>query len=269
MHRVALHSSKTVALSCTAQNLTCSQEFRPRVPPSSDLLHASRAADVVVATQCLCPFFGEAFEVLRRRLHHHPFRALELGSPQRLPQTFPSLPAECVAPGENKFSLCPLVLPANESELHLPRTDLHPPTLFPTRRQRIEFRRVLTLHVFHNTLCQQAVQRFLRCLCLCLLAAPAPRQSAPVSSAASWSKIPLSSVTHLPVSSFIEALSTTSSARQYSSAGSSSSSLVVSTSVLFRVSASVRSISVLSPPSEAGSSTSSSHQQLQDQGSCS
>ena len=67
--------------------------------------------------------------------------------------------------------------------------------------------------------------------------AAAPRQSAQVSSAAPRSKIPLS----------IEPLATKSSARQHFSARPSSCKLVVSTSVLFRVSASVRSILVLPP----------------------
>ena len=50
------NSSKTVVLPCTAQNLTCSQEFQPRVPPSSVQLHVSPATAISNATRCLCPF---------------------------------------------------------------------------------------------------------------------------------------------------------------------------------------------------------------------
>ena len=47
---------KLVVLSCTAQNLTCSQEFQRGVPPCSDKLRVSLAADAAVATLCPCPF---------------------------------------------------------------------------------------------------------------------------------------------------------------------------------------------------------------------
>ena len=51
-------------------------------------------------------------------------------------------------------------------------------------RQGFEFRRVLTLHVLHNSMCQQAIQRFPSHLCLCLpveLAACSQGSSAQVS----------------------------------------------------------------------------------------
>ena len=50
------NSSKTGVLSCTAQNLICSQEFQPRVPPSSDPLRVSLTADAATASQHPCSF---------------------------------------------------------------------------------------------------------------------------------------------------------------------------------------------------------------------
>ena len=75
--RPCANSSKTLVLSCTVQNLTCSQEFQPRVPTSSVQLHVSPATAVSNATRCLCPFqLWQVVQGTRRRLHHHHFLVL-------------------------------------------------------------------------------------------------------------------------------------------------------------------------------------------------
>ena len=82
-----------MVLSCTAQNLTCSQEFQPRVPPSSVQLHVTPATAISNATRCLCPF--QLWQVVQGTPAQVPpplLRAQEPGCkhPLRLPRTSPS-----------------------------------------------------------------------------------------------------------------------------------------------------------------------------------
>ena len=180
MRRVALHSSETVALSCTAQNLTCSQEFRPHAPPSSDPLHVSRAVDVVVATMSV------SLPALVRRLKYswagstttsscygawwYASKASTSNVAKPIFNARKSIirPAECVAPREN--ILCTFAhlysRPTNLTFIfHSPFFIFH---RLSHRVVRFDFRRVLTLHVFHNSMRQQAVQQFLSRLVLSL-----------------------------------------------------------------------------------------------------
>ena len=184
-----------------------------------------------------------------------------------MPQTFPSpssMPRSLSCDQQNVSTLCPLALSSKQSDLHLPLTFLHLPTLFSSSRQGFDFRRVLALQVFHNSMGQQAVQRSLSRLGLCLLVKLAAcRKAFQVSSAASLSKIPFSSVSQFPASSSVEAFATKSSAGQYFSASSSSSFSFVS----LRPS-DPSWCCCQCPKSDLCSSTYSSLRQPQDPGSC-
>ena len=164
MQRVALRSSKTVALSCTAQNLTWPQEFQSRVRPAlTCCTPPGQLTSWSPHSVCVSSSFGEAFEVLRRRLHHHllVIWSLVVRVHSVCLQRFQAhLQCQEVHHATSRmrrswrelFSvLCPLVFSSNESDLHPPFTVLHLPTFLPSSRQGFEFRRVLTLHVFHHS----------------------------------------------------------------------------------------------------------------------
>ena len=255
--------SKTVVLSCTTQNVACSQEIWPSVPTISDLPLVFRPVDIVIVTQCLCLF--QQWRSVRGTPALDPPpppRALEPGSthPQRVmsalniskpilnAKTSINRPAERVAPGE-KSSMCTAHLysrPTNRTFIFQLLSFIRQP--FSQRVVRNSSFVAYSRFMSSTTKCANKLSSAfsVASASACLSSSPpAPRQSDHVSSAASWSNIPSSSVSHLPVCSSIEALGTKSSARQHFSAGSSSSEPVVSTIILFRVSVSVRSILVV------------------------
>ena len=259
----SLNPSKTGVLSCTAQNRTCSQEFQPRVPPSSVQLHVSPATAVSNATRCLCPF--QLWQVVQGTpaqvpLHHFFVLRIVVVSVncvclERFPahlqcqEVYHTTRRMCRSRRKQVFSVfCLLVFSPNASHLHFPLAVLHPPAFVPSRRQCLEPLRVLTLHVLNKPVSQQAVQRLLDRLisCLSVELAACPQAVGPSISSCVFVVI------QVPVNSSIEAFATKSSARQYFSAGSPSSSSVGSTSALFRVSSSASSILVLSPVSSVG-----------------